>query len=166
MATTIQRITTEYLDTEDRIRLVCEVLDAPVLALWLTRRLLERLVPVLCNALQGQSTDDAYADTRQTFAQQAALSAMHAQDAVAAAQVGASWVVHAVDIGQATTAVSLKFRGVGDQAATLHMDFTQLRQWLNIMHGTCAKAQWTMAVWPEWVSGTACVNTSPAAIWH
>ena len=49
MTLVLKRISTEYVDTEDRIRLTGEITGGEVLALWLTLHLLHRLIPI-CTA--------------------------------------------------------------------------------------------------------------------
>ncbi len=44
---TLQRITTEYVELEDRILLAGELGNREAVVVWLTQRLLQRLVPVL-----------------------------------------------------------------------------------------------------------------------
>ena len=41
------RVTSQYVDFEDRIRLTGELTDGQQVVLWLTRRLTERMVPHL-----------------------------------------------------------------------------------------------------------------------
>ena len=43
----LHRITTEYIDSEDRIRLTGQLASGDTVVLWLTQRLLNRLVPHL-----------------------------------------------------------------------------------------------------------------------
>ena len=47
----LQRVTTEYVDSEDRIRISGSCVDDGLVQLWLTRRLMDRLLPMV---LQGR----------------------------------------------------------------------------------------------------------------
>ena len=77
---TLQRITTEYVEQEDRIRLSGEFASGDTVVLWLTQRLLHRLVPHLTAWLARQvapassipAVEAAHQDIVQGFAQQAA----------------------------------------------------------------------------------------------
>ena len=51
---TLQRITTEYIDQEDRIRLTGELAHGATVVLWITQRLLNRLIPHLTAWLSRQ----------------------------------------------------------------------------------------------------------------
>lgn len=53
----LQRMTTDYIVQEDRIRVTGECAGGGVLVLWLTQRLLVRLVPPLCRWLEGNKKD-------------------------------------------------------------------------------------------------------------
>ena len=50
----LERITTEYIDKDDRIRLTGEPAQGDAVVLWFTQRLLNRLVPHLTAWLSGQ----------------------------------------------------------------------------------------------------------------
>jgi len=67
----LQRMSTEYIVGEDRIRLSGEVENAASVVIWLTRRLLERLLPAVLNWLEGQGVDTPYSEIMHSFAQQA-----------------------------------------------------------------------------------------------
>ena len=53
----LQRITTEYVNTEDRIRLSGEVEENTSIVLWLTQRLLAQLITHLFRLIEKQSLD-------------------------------------------------------------------------------------------------------------
>lgn len=78
----LQRVTTQYVDAEDRIRLSGEVLGGEVVVWWLTQRLLERLVPLLVQWLQGRDGGAPWAEVTQAFALQAAQAALEQQKPV------------------------------------------------------------------------------------
>ncbi len=52
MSLALERITTQYIEAEDRIRLSGSTRDGHSQVLWLTQRLLSRLLPRLLDALQ------------------------------------------------------------------------------------------------------------------
>lgn len=68
----LHRITTEYVEAEDRVRIVGEVEAAETVVLWLTRRLLDRLIPHLTLWLERRQGDVLRADLLLSFAHQAA----------------------------------------------------------------------------------------------
>lgn len=173
----LQRITTEFIDSEDRIRLCGEVAPNQSVVLWLTKRLLDRLVPFLLNWLEQQMGvsagigADVRAEVVNSFAQQAALASMTNQPPVQAHTAQSAWLVHAVDVTVNEQTVRLTFKGPqatqpvaeGSEAlaqACVTMQAQPLRQWLGILHEQCLRAGWASAsadhtsprsIWPEWM---------------
>ncbi len=156
----LQRITTEYVEVEDRIRLVAEVHGDTTMVLWLSQRLLGRLLPSLIQWLDGRGGSDAtLAHLLHEFAQQTAQSELTPQAPVRAAMDGPSWLVQSVDVGCSANLMTLTFRDGSGQAATLNLEVTPMRQWLSILRDLCQKAAWTLDMWPEWFEdGTKVVN--------
>jgi hypothetical protein len=99
MTTTISRLTTDYVDTEDRVRLSGAIANGPPVAMWLTQRLALRLLPELLKwldgntgAAAGQNPAASRSAARELqkqvvhcFAQEAALSELTPQPPVQAA---------------------------------------------------------------------------------
>lgn len=161
----LQRITTEYVDVEDRIRLVGEVEDGSHVVIWLTRRLLERLLPVLLERL-GSDSAEPHEDARQSFIQEMAEAQLVPQPAVVP-QGETTWLAMSVDITSTDEAVGLTFRGEGRQAA-LTFPLIALRQWLGILHAAYLRAEWAINAWPGWMRGDAGVSACkpPSAVLH
>ena len=167
----LQRITTEYVDSEDRIRLCGESAPNQTVVLWLTQRLLNRLVPHLLGWLEQQAGmsggigSDVRADVMHSFAQQVAMSSMAMQAPVQAHAAQSAWLVQSVDVTVNQTVVHLTFKGQpsSDQSVTpldesVTMQALPLRQWLSILHEQCRRAGWVPTspeaaggVWPEWL---------------
>ena len=53
----LKKVTAEFIETEDRIRLSALTADDKTLALWLTQRLLSRLITHLANWLEKKPAD-------------------------------------------------------------------------------------------------------------
>ena len=64
----LQRITTEYSETEDRIRLSGELAAGEVMILWLTQRLFNHLVYHLCGWLEKQAGNALLSEVRKEMA--------------------------------------------------------------------------------------------------
>ena len=168
----LQRITTEFVDTEDRIRLAGEDAGGEAVVLWLTQRLLNRLVEHLCAWLGQRVPVDtlhfaaaAQAEVIQSFAQQAALAALEPQTPVQG-KVHSTWLVHSVDIACGDQGMMLTFKAAeaGSPCATLTLHDQPLRQWLNILHDQYQNAQWPLTVWPEWMAAPLAVSRSQHAV--
>ena len=175
----LQRITTEYIETQDRLRLAGELADGDKSApqvLWLTQRLLQRLLPVLFKQLQGAGAvadtshaDTSYADLLHSFAQQSARAQLVPQPPVQVNPSSAAWLVLSVDIAQSEEGLRLTFKGEPnqpDQQASLALTAQPLRQWLGILHGAYCKAEWPLQVWPQWLQDSSAPAAAPAVVLH
>ena len=149
--TVLTRITAEFVAQEDRIRLSGERAGAAPLAIWVTRRLLNRLLPVLLQWLEQGAGGMPRTEVLQSFAQQAARAKHTPQPPVRVAPEGESWLVNSVDISSTPQAMRLTFKSADGREATLVLAPQPLRQWLNILHDVWTKAEWSGQVWPEWV---------------
>ena len=165
------RVTTVYVDVEDRFRLSGETQDGQVLVLWLTQRLLCRLVPHLVQwldkraPLQASSRPvAAAAQVMHGFAQQSAVARLSPQAPVETTAAGQDWLVQKVDVATLEDAVGLTFRapGEGAEKASVTMDATHLRQWLGIVHAQWRHAGWPLEVWPQWMLEQAAESTVAA----
>jgi len=159
----IERISTRYVMAEDRLLLIGSTATGEVQSLWLTQRLLLRLLPVLLQLLQGEGEDSLRAELMRSFALQAAAAELRPQAPVLASAGESPWLARTVNIDRSQQAVSLSFRGAPGQRATLRMTPKALRQWLVIIHGAYRKAQWPPDVWPAWVSERA-LSAAPQAL--
>lgn len=161
----LTRITTEYVTTEDRLRISGERSGAPQLTIWLTQRLLLRLLPPLFKWLETTGAGGRpRSETLQSFAQQTARAQQTPQPPVAYSAAAESWLVETLDLNTAAAAVRLIFKSGDGQQVILTLTDQALRQWLNILHSLWVKAEWPLAVWPEWVQPCAGAPQQPVVI--
>lgn len=157
----LQRITTQFIEGEDRIRLTGQLDDGQTVVLWLTQRLLQRLVPHLCQWLEKQTPTKPQesplrAQVQQSFAQQKARAEIERQAPVQADAVSLAWLVSAVDLKPTPQGPCLVFRGRQEnERAVLGLPSRFLRQWLGILHDQFRAAAWPAEVWPEWMEQAA-----------
>lgn len=164
--TDLDRITTEYDRVEDRLRLTGESAGKATV-IWLTQRLLNRLLPVLLTWLERQGGGIPRLDLLLGFAQQAAVAEMVPQPPVTAGSECPAWLALAVDVEQGATRVRLRFRGEeGHETATLTLDDKQLRQWLAILQDAWGKAGWPLDPWPEWIGQRSAAVARQEVIVH
>jgi hypothetical protein len=156
-------MTIRYSDSEDRIRLSGELSAGAPIVVWLTQRLLQRLLPVLFAWLEQSMATVPRAEVIQEFAQQAARAALPPQAPVQAAADSSSWLAQAVDVAKYPQALVLSLRGIEDQQVQFTLDANNLRQWLNIVHDAYAKGGWAFDGWPAWLHGGIPAD-SPAAM--
>ena len=169
----LQRITTEYVDTEDRVRLSGEAEKDASIVLWLTQRLLSQVISHLLGLIEKQSLNLANTDSSnpapasslmQGFAQQLAQSELASELPVQATAAAQSWLVLEIDITlspEGTLALVFK-RETGSAAtqegagrAILTVEAKQLRQWLGIVRSQWQKAEWPLTLWPTWMDEQA-----------
>lgn len=150
----IQRMTTIYSAPEDRFQLAVELDDASLAELWLTQRLLQRLLPALLGWLQQQVPPDTqHAEVLQGFAQQTAREVQVVQPAVQPLPETGSWLVQSIDITPSPQVLRLVFKSKDNREASLNLEALPLRQWLNIFYDGYSQAEWPLQVWPDWVQG-------------
>ncbi|GAB1394642.1 hypothetical protein MASR1M60_28060 [Rhodocyclaceae bacterium] len=162
----LQRLTTEYIDSEDRIRLTGQEGDGQTVVLWLTRRLLDRLIPHLTLWLERQHVDLPRAATLLEFAQQQAHGQLIPQAPIRTGNLPGQ-LVNAVDITPGKEQIRLAFKPVSGNPAGVHFEELPLRQWLAILHQTYLTAQWPVDSWPAWMAGAAVPAAgAPNLVWH
>jgi hypothetical protein len=169
----LTRLTTEYVPAEDRLRLAGETGPQRTVVMWLTRRLLDRLLPHLLEWLvargagQAQPADGGYGELLQGMAQQSARAALPAQPPVDAAGASLEWLVLSVDVSTDAACVRLSFAAPeGAESITLDFEQQPLRQWLNIVHDRYRQAEWSMDLWPSWMTEAARPTEPAGAVLH
>jgi hypothetical protein len=161
----LHRVTSEYIQNEDRFRLTGEDQMGNALCLWLTQRLALRVVSHLVTdiathspeAIQNPSQDDDANKLLQGNAQQAAQEGLSPQEAVASTSTTRALLIQEVDMNRAPDgAVGFVFKdGPEPTAQKIALGFQpqQLRQWLIILYSQWLLSEWPVTVWPEWITG-------------
>jgi len=171
----VHRFTTKYVSVEDRIRLSLELKSGEVQVLWLTRRLLNLLVPRLLERLghvpearqepvAAAVSAPKKADVVQRFSQQAAVGSIERQPPVKPGpetpQRGVATVVTEVDIRTGPTSVVLDFKGGAEPLQSLPFGEESLRQWLGVVHQQYLAGGWNEDFWPGWMDSSAEMDIS------
>jgi len=159
MSAVFERCTTEYAEDEDRLRLSAQLANGDTVVLWLTQRLINRLVPHLVEWLEKQtasmsaipSVQARTSDVAQGFAQQAAQAQMKTESPVQAKSAITSWRVDAVDVARRDAAVLLNFKSEPSRQAAMKLSAQQLRQWLSIVYRQYLRGDWPTGAWPDWL---------------
>ncbi len=152
MAILIQRVTTRYSELEDRLLLQVELPDEETAEFWLSRRFLDRLLPVLIQQIDHSKQRDAHYNMLQAFNQQAAISSMKPCEPVETVPKQHSFLITSVDIQANDQQVRLIFR-IENSEYVLNLDNTELRQWLWIIYKAFQSAEWQSHLWPSWFKG-------------
>ncbi|WP_024298609.1 hypothetical protein [Methylomicrobium lacus] len=157
--TLLKRITTDYDEAEDRIKLVGEYQSGNLGVIWLTQRLLSRLLPVILDRLQKAMGDihqvGQVGSVVQEFAQQAARAQMPPLPPLKPEPDAQAWLVKSIDIASVSNGIRLTFKGPGFEQAILKLEGQFLRQWLNILYDINRKAGWPVTIWPDWIRESA-----------
>mgnify|MGYP001203905552 CR=1 FL=1 len=164
----LQRITSEYVEAEDRMRLTGDTEQGEAQLLWISQRLMIRLVTHLLKWLENQGVanlasapeNEQAKEMVQGFAQQTAEATLTPEPPVQSKADSKSWLVHEIDINTFPEAVQLLFKDSTRDQASLILQTEHLRQWLSIIHGQWVKAEWPMSIWPQWMHES--LTTGPA----
>ena len=156
---TLQRITSEYIESEDRIRLIAISDAEETIILWITQRLLIRLIAHFLGWLEKEAPEVSRSSAigtgaksaLQGMAQQSAVANLQNQSAVTATSESALLLVKEIDIKTSEEAVLLVFKCDDDQTAELSFTVQQLRQWLGMIHRLWQQAEWPVSIWPDWM---------------
>jgi hypothetical protein len=168
MTVNLEKITTEFSHEQDRIRITGETEQGGRSVIWLSRRLLGFLLPVLLSHLDRQFATVApeHRDVLQEFAQQAARSSLGTTAPVAAAPAYETMLAVAVDVAGTAVGVLLTFRSGPQGGYRLPLTAESLRQWLHILYQLDQKAAWLLPQWPAWLSGAGALTPDLAHPMH
>lgn len=167
---TLSRLTTAYVPEEDRVRVSGLRSDNSTTVIWLTQRLLNRIIPVLADWLENLESDLPRADLLHSIKQDRAV-ARHGQriqqgeeTPVVADATASTWLAISVDIQPRQEHINLVFKDrtsepLNTAALVLHPD--ALRQWLNIVLTACRQAQWPLDAWPDWMLAHRATTQTP-----
>jgi len=162
----LSRLTTEYIEREDRLRISGETSNGTVV-IWLTLRLTNRLMPLLLDWLTKQQAGEPYADLLQGWAVRQARAGLEVQAPVRATPASEQWLAEEVTVTRRSEAVILVFKGRDDsQRAQITLAPTPLRQWLAIVHDLYALAGWSRDVWPDWMLDSGPTAPTENIVWH
>lgn len=156
----LTRVTVHYVPEEDRVRLSGRTTDQRVVALWLTQRLLSRLLvrlfPLLQPPEQGVAGAPRAAPVRsqlQAMAQDAARLEHKRVAPVSPPETG--WLVREVTLRIELRRVRLGWCANKGEVASMTLTPEALRQWLNILYDAWQEAGWPSALWPTWMAQSA-----------
>lgn len=156
----LKRITTAYIENEDRIRMTGQSAGGDTVCLWLTRRITDRLLAALFKIL-APAREAPGAEIFAQLAQQRA-ELQHAPQTPVQPPAGgpAGHLVQAVSIARLEGAIRLALRENGNDIAFIALTDNEMRQWLAIVRQAYRTAEWPMHDWPDWLTEAA-VPTVP-----
>ena len=146
--------------------------------LWLTQRMLRRLLPVVVDWLANHDpmkdlalpSGDLYREALQGFAQQAARTQLEQLPAVAPVSVGADspeYLVFSVQVDRSAQCLRMVFSTEQSPIAQMALYPQSLRQWLNILFDAWRRADWPVDLWPAWMHDDGALSVqAPSAPLH
>lgn len=162
--TELQRVTLGFSPAQDRLRLAGEDAAGHTVVLWLTQRLLNRLVPELVRWLEAHQGERPgcvplaglpRAEALLSFAQHEAQRSQAPAAPVQARPGSGNWLVEEVNLRTTVEHCRMNFRGGDGQVAGFSLTPTGLRQWLGMVHRAYLAGGWPTGVWPVWISENA-----------
>ena len=153
-------VTMNFEPLEDRIAMNSSDKKGRVQRLWLSRRLLDRLIPTLANQLEMNSDSQITAEFEQSFAQEKAEIDKKKLKAVKVEAENPSWLVTTIHVGRNKNDFQLLFIGQSTtnkvsspKQAKFDLVIENLRRWLNALYKIYIKADWETKAFPLWIRG-------------
>src|SRR5258708_37201016 len=105
MVFNLKRLTTEYIESEDRIRITGEVEESSPAVIWITHRLFSRLVPAILEGLEKKTVSNCSvvasgrgeSELLPRFSQEGAVAAVKPQRSLRAIHSPCSLVLQPLD---------------------------------------------------------------------
>lgn len=155
----LSKFTTTYSESEDRLHLVGETAEGTAsVALWLTQRLMNRLVTLITQCIeddiQTQASHSLDVELHHAFAQEAATRQLEPSAPVPIPPEKPPILVASVNLLRKDSRYVMIFREEGDEENTdrpfIRASHTELRQWLGIVNRLYRDAGWPLDAWPKW----------------
>ena len=156
----LTRVTTEYSEIEDRVIIKGSKADGEVCAVFMTQRLMSRLILHVIQWLESESEnltsgspskDSEIKNWLQGSAQEKASASTIDEKPVELSNDSESWLAHEVDIKQRPTGIRFTFKSPSGKFVNLELSKDATRKWLNIIFRVWQIAEWTLAPWPQWM---------------
>ena len=160
----IQTFTARYDPVEDRLRLDAVDAAGGKQAIFLTRRLVDRVIPVLVSHLEGKTPEGVPADLAQGMSQSSARQARQtgeATPAIAADPETQTWLCRTMHFQKADHGLNVIFTDDTQVDAVMPMVEANLRAVLDIFLDLYTKACWPTEPFPEWIKPEATLTVAP-----
>ena len=154
----IKTFTGRYIPVEDRLRLDAVDVYGSKQSLFMTRRLVDRIIPVMVEHLEGQTPGGVPSDLVQEMQQDKARQ-LHAEGGseapVEVAPEFVNWLCRTVHLTKSGLSLSVVF--TDDTHIDAHMPMTaeNLRVVLDIFRTLYTSAEWGLQAFPDWMQAKA-----------
>jgi len=152
----LKKVTSEFIDTEDRIRLSALTAEDKAVAFWMTQRLLIRLVTHLSKQIEigsprsgdaSESEGASYSDSDRDI--QTDRESFTAESAVKIEKNIKPVLITEVDIKFGKSDLTLVLKSGNKSCANISFSLSELKQWLDILYTLWHRAGWPISHWPQ-----------------
>ena len=154
----IKTFTGRYNPVEDRLRLDAVDADGNKQSLFMTRRLVDRIIPVMVEHLEGQTPEGMPRDLVQEMQQDKARQGHAEGGAEAPVEVAPEfvpWLCRTVHLTKTGPSLSVVFTDDTHIEAHMPMSAENLRVVLDILKTLYTAAEWSLQAFPDWMQTPA-----------
>lgn len=151
----VQTFTARYDPVEDRICLNAVDASGAKQAIYLTRRLMDQIIPVVAKHLEEKTPKGVPADVVQSMTQERLRQARQAETPADPVQVDAEtprWLCTTIRLQKQPAGLTLTLNGEVPTEAQIPLADPHLRSILDILRNSYAKAGWDPRVFPDWLN--------------
>ena len=164
----LQRITSEYIATEDRFRLSGATDKGGEVRYWITQRLLLRLLNFLFDWLETHReelerqaatellgpmvTKPVKGRTRAGTKAGDVTEGGSADTGPEGERAAEPELLFEADIRIASSRITLVFKPRHSEHSQLALQLDEAWQWVAIIHTLWQRAEWNLSVWPDWIN--------------
>lgn len=150
----VQTFTARYDSIEDRICLNAVDASGGKQAIYLTRRLMDQIIPVVAKHLEGKTPKGVPADVVQSMTQERVRQARKAEPPAQPVQADLEtprWLCTTIQMSKQPAGLAMTLTGDAACKAQIPLADPNLRTVLDIFRNTYAKAGWDMRAFPDWL---------------
>jgi hypothetical protein len=150
----VQTFTARYDPAEDRIYLNAVDAAGAKQTIYLTRRLMDQIIPVVAKHLEDKTPKGIPADLVQSMTQQRVRQARKVEPPATPVQADLEaprWLCTTILLQKRPTGLAVTFSDDADSKAQIALADPHLRTMLDIFRNSYAKAGWDAQVFPEWL---------------
>jgi hypothetical protein len=150
----VHAFTARYDPIEDRICLNAVDATGAKQTIYLTRRLLDQIIPVMAKHLEEKTPKGVPADVVQSMTQERVRQARKAEppaEPVRADLETPRWLCATIQMNKQPSGLAVTLTGEAACKAEIPLADPNLRTVLDIFRNTYAKAGWDMRAFPDWL---------------
>jgi hypothetical protein len=151
----VQTFTSRYDPAEDRIYLNAVDAAGAKQTIYLTRRLMDQIIPVVAKHLEDKTPKGIPADLVQSMTQERVRQARKAEQPAEPVQTDLEaprWLCTTILLQKRPAGLAVTFTDDADRKAQIALADPHLRAVLDIFRNSYTKAGWDLRVFPEWLS--------------